>query len=436
MENMSLIDRVRLTVETHRMLPEFARPAQMPVVLMVSGGSDSVALARLLPEMYPRCFYTILHINHQLRGEDADGDERFVSALAEELGLPCEVRRIDVAALAAVRANGNVEDVGRDVRYRAANEVLDELCRQTGLAPAQGRIATAHTRDDRVETLFMRLVVGGGGSGLSSIPFVNERAIRPLLDCTRAELREELRKRSSVSAVLRRGVACNALACDPTCPVSPHELWREDASNKDTQRLRAFVRHEVIPLLETRNPDLLTTVARSLDVLADEDSYLQARVDELLEQNCAWHSTKAPDPSDPSDPSDPPDPSAPSDPSDSPAPPKSSDFPAVLDQPNQPNPSAQSELHLSTALFDENPVIVRRVVRAACKCVMPANARLTFAHIDNIAKNGRHIGFATDIPGDVTVRNVYGTLVIRQKTAAEKPRHDPRHADGREGSVV
>jgi hypothetical protein len=190
------------------------------------------------------------------------------------------------------------------------------------------------------------------------------------------------------------------------------------------------VRHEVIPLLKTRNPDLLTTVARSLDVLVDEDSYLQTRVDELLEQNCIWYPAETPDSSKSTGLSGSSDLSDSSSPSKSVDPSSPTDLLATLPQP------FQGELRLSAALFDEAPVLVRRVVRAACKCVMPTNARLTFAHIDDIATKGRHIGFATDIPGDVTVRNVYGTLVIRRKTAAEKPRHDPRCAGGREGSVV
>jgi hypothetical protein len=91
-----------------------------------------------------------------------------------------------------------------------------------------------------------------------------------------------------------------------------------------------------------------------------------------------------------------------------------------------PSPAANPVITIDKALFDEEPALVRRVIRAACKRVMPATARITFEHIENIAENGRHIGFATDIPGDVTVRNVYGTLVIRRKTIAEKPKHDPR----------
>jgi tRNA(Ile)-lysidine synthase len=396
MKNEKLTDCVRRTVEAHGMLPGAgaagavcegvgATDGGAVVVLMVSGGSDSVALAQVLPGLYPQHRYTILHINHQLRGVDASEDERFVAALARRLGLPCEVRRIDVTALTAAQANGNLEDVGRQARYRAATELLDRLCREAGIDPAQGRIATAHTRDDRVETLFMRLTVGGGGAGLSSIPFVNGRTIRPLLDCTRAELRKLL---------------CEASQAQSSCE---HELWREDASNRDTRRLRAFVRHEVVPLLETRNSRLLATVARSLDVLASEDAYLQRRTDELLEQTCILHP---------------------------PATPASASAAQPVPAPGP------GELHISAALFDEDPVLVRRAIREACRRVMPANARLTFEHIDTIATKGRHIGFSTDIPGDVTVRNVYGTLVIRQKTAAERPRHDPRSANGRRGTAI
>jgi tRNA(Ile)-lysidine synthase len=154
-------------------------------------------------------------------------------------------------------------------------------------------------------------------------------------------------------------------------------LWREDGSNADTRRLRAFVRHDLIPLLQTRNPQLLRSVGRSLDVLGAEDAFLAGLADELEGR--------------------------------------------FVEE------GEDGALNVDVALLDEERVLARRVVRAACKRVMPSTARLTFSHIESIVAEGRHIGFATDIPGDVTVRNVYGTLVIRRKTAAEKPRHDPRH---------
>jgi tRNA(Ile)-lysidine synthetase-like protein len=417
--------------------------APIPIVLMVSGGSDSVALMRMMPRLYPQYSYTVLHVNHLLRGEDADEDERFVLDLARACGLPGESLRVDVGFLAA-QSGANLEETGRAQRYQAANELLDRLCAQAGVEAGRGRIAVAHTLDDRAETFLMRVIVGGGGSGLSSIPFVNGRVIRPLLDCARKELREWLRADGGVSPLWPRAGDTSllpekadggvSLLWQPTGDASP--LWREDASNEDTSRLRAFVRHELIPLARTRNPRLAQSVARSLDVLATEDALLTRLASELEER---FVNTRATDTSgahgatpavahtvayddtsgtthddtrgiahnDVSDPAH---------------------------DPAHDNAGAHDDdgaVTVDGALFEEDPALVRRVIRTACKQVMPAAARITFEHIENIAKNGRLIGFATDIPGDVTVRNVYGTLVIRRKTVAEKPKHDPRQRNGR-----
>ncbi|MDR0351025.1 MAG: tRNA lysidine(34) synthetase TilS [Coriobacteriales bacterium] len=397
MDENELIEGIGTTIAAHDMLPS---AASVPVVLMVSGGSDSVALARLLPRLCPRHNYCVLHINHMLRPQDAEKDERFVIQLSRQLGLDCESRRVDVAALAAAETNGNIEELGRRVRYQMADELLDTLCQRVGIDPARGRIATAHTRDDRVETFLMRIVVGAGNSGLGAIPFVNGRVIRPLLDCAREDLRDFLRAAGVGAGVAGAGAevegagvamtpdapavtapgapdAPDAPAPDAPAPDAPAPalLWREDDSNADTRRLRAFVRHELIPLMTTRNPRLVRGIARSLEVIGAEDALL-TRLAALVEQRCVQR--------------------------------------------------REEGLAIDMALFEEDRALVRRVVRSACKRVMPPEARVTFEHIENIVENGRHIGFATDIPGDVTVRNVYGTLVIRRKTAAEKPRHRPR----------
>ncbi|MDR1185591.1 MAG: tRNA lysidine(34) synthetase TilS, partial [Coriobacteriales bacterium] len=246
-----MTDRVRNLVEEQRMLPEAreGREVSIPIVLMVSGGSDSVALMRMMPQLYPQHRYVVLHINHLLRGEDADEDERFVLSLAHVCGLPGESLRIDVGSLAE-QSGGNLEETGRIQRYQAANELLDRLCVQAGVEAERGRIAVAHTLDDRAETFLMRVIVGGGGSGLSSIPFVNGRVIRPLLDCTREELRAWLRASASGSPLRREGTSDEGTSgpkasADGSSHGSSPTLWREDASNEDTSRLRAFVRHEL-----------------------------------------------------------------------------------------------------------------------------------------------------------------------------------------------
>lgn len=241
-----------------------------PVVLMVSGGADSTALLVLAATStldiedgrgqarIARERLHVLHINHQLRGIDAQEDEEFVKSLAARFGIPCTIRRVDVAALAAERqrqqagasANGanNVENVGREVRYQAAAQLANELSQQFGTPRSAARIVTAHTANDRAETFFMNAIRGTGPAGLSSIPRRRNRIVRPLLGMTHAQLCELLRMRGIV--------------------------WREDATNADTRYLRAFVRHEVMPVVERKNPRVVSSLSTTCDILSDEDSYL------------------------------------------------------------------------------------------------------------------------------------------------------------------
>ena len=180
--------------------------SSVPVLLMVSGGSDSTALLELvcayaagegsddglfvmLAAQLPapdRIAPFVLHVNHMLRGADSDADERFVRGLCEGLGVPCEVRRVDVGALVRSR-RGGMEAVAREERYRLASLALERACVQAGTE--DGLICTAHTIDDRVETFFMRALVGTGPGGLASIPRVRGRLRRPLLDAARATAR-------------------------------------------------------------------------------------------------------------------------------------------------------------------------------------------------------------------------------------------------------
>ena len=242
-----------------------------PVVLMVSGGADSTALLVLAATSaldiddgrgearIARERLHVLHINHQLRGIDAEEDEEFVRALAERYGIPCTIRRVDVAALAAARgADGNEENVGREVRYAAAAELANELSEQVGTPRSAARIVTAHTANDRAETFFMNAIRGTGPAGLSSIPRRRNRIVRPLLERTHRELCDMLRMRGIV--------------------------WREDATNEDTRYLRAFVRHEVMPVVERKNPRVTASLSTTCDILSDEDSYLHAQSSRLLRE--------------------------------------------------------------------------------------------------------------------------------------------------------
>lgn len=230
-------------------------PPGAPVLAMVSGGADSTALLTLLASDWlgeSQRPLQVLHVNHLLRGEESDADAEFVSAMCERLGVACRVVRFDVAAYAD-EAGLNLEDAGRRARYRFAEEELDMLCSANGVPRSQGRIATAHNRDDRVETFLMRTITGAGAGGFASIPYRRDRIVRPLLDCDRSAIRDWL----SAAGV----------------------PWREDASNADTARLRSFVRHEIVPTFERANPAFRDTLSRSIDLLADDDALLTSMAD-------------------------------------------------------------------------------------------------------------------------------------------------------------
>ena len=111
----------------------------------------------------------VLHVNHLLRGADADADQHFVQETCDSLGIPCTALRVDVAKLAQER-DGNVEEIGRRVRYDAARELAQKLCVVQGVSRQKAKILTAHTADDRAETFMMNVMRGSGMSGLASIP--------------------------------------------------------------------------------------------------------------------------------------------------------------------------------------------------------------------------------------------------------------------------
>ena len=255
----------------HRGKAEGSRRGQAaaPVILMVSGGADSMALlhmtatepidlgdgAGLVRVAQERLH--VLHVNHLLRGEDADADQHFVEETCGSLGVPCTALRVDVAKLAQER-DGNVEDVGRRVRYDAARELAQKLCTEQGVSRQKAKILTAHTADDRAETFMMNVMRGSGMSGLASIPRHRGLIYRPLLDYTHDQLKDWLKT---------RGLD-----------------WHEDATNTDTHYLRAYMRHNVLPLLKARNPMLVQTVCKIADLMTDEDDYLEGKAARKLRQ--------------------------------------------------------------------------------------------------------------------------------------------------------
>jgi tRNA(Ile)-lysidine synthase len=242
---MELVDTVRRTIRQHNLVTPSTR-----VVVALSGGGDSVALAYVLQALHNEGDLTVVgvaHFNHQLRS-DADRDESFSRSLADQLGWPCAVEREDVAARAR-RDRRSLEHAARTARHEFFDRACDRFSADV--------IALGHTRDDQAETVLLRLLRGAGPRGLSAMHPRTGRVIRPLLDCRRAELRVFLAD---------RGVP-----------------FLHDATNDDVGIPRNRVRAELMPLLEERfNPSVADALANQAEVARDEWLWM---LDELRTRN-------------------------------------------------------------------------------------------------------------------------------------------------------
>ena len=245
-----------------------------PVVAMISGGSDSTALAYILSVLSSRDVIgpvQAVHINHCLRDEDSDNDERFVKTLCEALDIPLHSFRIDIPAL--MKNGGNMEAIARNSRYNAANEILDKMCDELGVDKELGRIVVAHTVDDRLECFYMRSIVGTGPGGFRGMRDANGRVVRPLLELDRYELREAIKDAQSQLPVVKDREG---------------HLWREDKTNADIDHFRAYVRHEIVPRAKKWNASLGSTMTRTMNLIGAEDDMLEEMADEIVANNCCF----------------------------------------------------------------------------------------------------------------------------------------------------
>ena len=236
-------ERVLRLIDRERLIPEQGR-----ILVALSGGADSVALTVVLHELqaaHPFVVAGVVHLNHQIRPA-ADDDEQFCRELSEQLSLRFEAGRVEVRERA--RAEGtSIEEAGHRARYAFFERVLRES--------DAVRVATAHTRDDQAETYLMRVIRGAGPDGLAGIRPRSGQIIRPLLDVSRAELREYL---------------------------AEHEIaFREDETNRDLSITRNRVRHELLPLLEKRfSPAIVDVLARDAAIARRDSEWLDAAANE------------------------------------------------------------------------------------------------------------------------------------------------------------
>ena len=235
--------RVLHAIRESRMLPSGAR-----VGVAVSGGADSVALLRLLENLKANLGITlaIVHFDHSLRGAESTADAEFVDALARTSGLECIHAREDVAA-EAERNRWNLEDAARRMRYAFFERVV--------ASGGATRIAVAHTADDQAETVLAHLIRGTGPAGLAGIYPAVGSVVRPLLGVRRQELRAYLRERG--------------------------QEWREDSSNQDTQRLRAKIRSQLLPVLDRDySPAIVTHLSGLARLSREQEIFWNALVED------------------------------------------------------------------------------------------------------------------------------------------------------------
>lgn len=217
------------------------------LVLGVSGGPDSICMLNILNDIKNddsidlNFEIVVAHVNHLIR-EEAKEDENFVKNFCERIGIQFYSKSIDVQKIANNNKIGT-EEAGRNARY----DFFDEILEKTN----SNKIAIAHNKNDKVETIIMNILRGSGVSGLKGIePIKNNKYIRPLIECERFEI-EQYCKDNNIDA-------------------------RIDRTNFENIYTRNKIRNVIIPYIKQEfNPNIIKTMDRLSDLVKEEDEYLE-----------------------------------------------------------------------------------------------------------------------------------------------------------------
>ena len=217
------------------------------LVLALSGGMDSMVLSDLL--LKTKVDFVVAHCNFHLRGEESDGDEKFVREYAERNGIQCFVKHFDTEQYATEQGI-SIEMAARDLRYAWFEELRQQL--------GYDKIAVAHHADDQAETFFINLLRGAGLRGLKGMQPQNGVIIRPLLWASREQIHQY------------------ALENQIT--------WREDHTNAETFYLRNKIRNQLLPTFDELHPEARQGLYKSLEHLASENELYRELLQEKLSQ--------------------------------------------------------------------------------------------------------------------------------------------------------
>lgn len=234
-----IIDKVNNFIADNNMINAGDR-----IVLGLSGGADSVCLLILLLDMGPRLGISpedifAVHINHGIRGQEADEDEAFAKALCQEKGVSFICYHKDIAAYAK-ELNMSVEEAGRKYRYQCFEAVTKE----------QGcsRIAVAHNKNDMAETVIFNMLRGSGLKGMAGMRPVRGKVIRPILDITRDEILEYLQEKG--------------------------QGYRNDSTNDGVDYDRNKIRHIILPAMMDINKGAVNHICHMALEAGNSYSYI------------------------------------------------------------------------------------------------------------------------------------------------------------------
>lgn len=221
------------------------------IVLGVSGGPDSICMLDMMRELKEEKNINfeiyVAHINHMIR-EEAIEDEKYVQNYCLKYNIKFFVKRVDVQKIANDKKIGT-EEAGRKVRY----DFFEEVLQKTG----SNKIAIAHNKNDKIETIIMHLLRGSGLSGLKGIePIRDNKYIRPLIECERQEIEQY----------------CEDRKLQP----------RIDKTNFENEYTRNKIRNIVIPYIKKEfNPNIIQTLSRLSEVATDESNYIDLQTQRI-----------------------------------------------------------------------------------------------------------------------------------------------------------
>ena len=221
------------------------------IVLGVSGGPDSICMLDMMRELKEEKNINfeiyVAHVNHMIR-EEAIEDEKYVQNYCLKHNIKFFVKRVDVQKIANDKKIGT-EEAGRKVRY----DFFEEVLQKTG----SNKIAIAHNKNDKIETIIMHLLRGSGLSGLKGIePIRDNKYIRPLLECEREEIEQYCEKKN----------------------LHP----RIDKTNFENEYTRNKIRNIVIPYIKKEfNPNIIQTLSRLSEVATDESNYIDLQTQKI-----------------------------------------------------------------------------------------------------------------------------------------------------------